>query len=108
MSPILSKVRKLIAEGNFRVSVHALRELENDDLLIGPLISGVEFSTIVEEYPDYHKGPCVLVLQTDERARPIHLLWGIPAGAELPAVLITAYVPDQERWTDDFTRRRPL
>lgn len=107
MSELLSKVRELIAEGKFRVSVHALRELENDDLLIGPLVSGIMSSALIEEYPDYHKGPCVLVLQKDENGRAIHLLWGIPANAEQPAVLITAYVPDPERWTDDFTKRRP-
>lgn len=107
MSSTLLRIRKLIAEDKFRISVHALRELENDELLIGPLISGVQVCTKVEDYPDYHKGPCVLVLQQDDEARPIHLLWGIPAGANEPAVLITAYRPDPERWTDDFTTRRP-
>jgi hypothetical protein len=42
-------VRELIAEGKFRVSVHALRELENDGLLIGPLISGVRSCVLVED-----------------------------------------------------------
>jgi hypothetical protein len=107
VSRILAKVRALIAEGNFRVSVHALRELENDGLLIGPLISGITSCALVEEYPGYHKGPCVLVLQKDENGQPIHLLWGVPAGAEQPAVLVTAYVPDAERWNFDFTKRRP-
>jgi hypothetical protein len=105
VSDILSNVRALIADGKFRISAHALKELLDDDLLIEPLVAGIVSAISVEEYRDYHKGPCVLVLQTDERGRPIHLLWGIPAGAAEPAVLITAYVPDSERWNDDFTRR---
>jgi hypothetical protein len=104
---ILSTVRALIADDKFRVSAHALQELLNDDLLIEPLVRGIEAAVTVEEYPHYHKGPCVLVLQLDERQMPIHLLWGIPAGSTEPAVLITAYIPDADRWSDDFTRRKP-
>ncbi len=107
MSDILSTVRVLIADGTFRVSAHALQEVLNDDLLIEPLVMDISSALVVEEYPEYHKGPCVLVLQTDERGRPIHLLWGIPSGASEPAVLITAYIPDPDRWNDDFTRRKP-
>ncbi|WP_354669118.1 DUF4258 domain-containing protein [Rhizobium sp. S163] len=97
----------LIADGKFRVSAHALQELLNDGLLIEPLVMDIAAALVVEEYPEYHKGPCVLVLQTDERGRHIHLLWGIPSGASEPAVLITAYIPDPDRWNDDFTRRKP-
>jgi hypothetical protein len=107
VSELLSRIRELISEDKFGVSVHALRELENDGLLIGPLISGIMSCRVVEEYPDYFKGPCVLVLQQDERERAVHLLWGIPKGAREPAILVTAYVPDPERWSDDFMKRKP-
>jgi len=39
-------------------------------------------------------------------ARPIHVVWGIPKGASSPAVIVTAYRPDKNMWTDNFTRRR--
>jgi hypothetical protein len=107
MSDILSKVRALIDLGKVEVSLHAAKALIDDGLLIEPLILAFVRGVVVESYPNYHKGPCVLVLQDDEFGMPVHLLWGIPKGETEPAVLITAYRPDPERWTSDFKERRP-
>lgn len=107
MSETLQKVRRLVEEGAVRISEHGYDELADDGIYVREVISGLVNARLVEDYPDYPKGPCVLVLQTGREDRPIHAVWGIPKGRSGPAVLITAYRPDPEVWENDFLRRRP-
>ena len=81
-------------------------ELSLDNLLAREVVEGASEAVIVEDYPDYPKGSCVLVLQMDREEQPIHVVWGIPKGHSSPAVLITAYRPDPDIWEDDYLRRR--
>jgi hypothetical protein len=81
-------------------------EMAEDGILAGEAIDGVTEALVVEDYPEYAKGPWTLVLQRDRSGRPIHVVWGIPRGQSFPAVLNTAYRPDPALWTNDFLRRR--
>jgi len=105
MSSTFERVRDLVALGEVRVSEHGYDELAADSLLAREIVEGVADAAVVEDYPDYGKGPCVLVLQRDRDGAPVHVVWGIPAGHTTPAVLVTAYRPDPERWDADFRRR---
>ncbi len=107
MSTTLDRVRELTAAGDINISDHGYDELSNDGLTISEIVEGLETAEVVEDYPTYGKGPCVLVLQRDARDAPIHALWGIPKGQDRPAVLITAYRPDPAKWTTDFKARQP-
>jgi hypothetical protein len=105
MSQTFEQIRKLVVQEQVQISAHGYDELANDDLTVREIIAGASDAVMIEDYPEYHKGPCALVLQKDKLGNPVHVVWGLPKGAQAPAVLVTAYRPDPARWTDGFTRR---
>lgn len=105
MSDTLEIVKRLVAAGDVRISEHGYDEMANDLIAARDVTSGVGAAVLVEDYPDFYKGPSVLVLQSDANGRPIHAVWGIPKGQTNPAVLVTAYRPDPRRWSADFLVR---
>ncbi|HEV8721327.1 MAG TPA: DUF4258 domain-containing protein [Candidatus Binatia bacterium] len=106
MSRTFEQIQDLVARGEIRISEHGYDELAMDDIFVDAIFAGVTGGLVIEDYPNYHKGPCVLVLQRDQHQRPIHVVWGIPKEASTPAVLVTAYRPDPASWSDDFLRRK--
>lgn len=106
MSTFVEKVRALILAGDVRISEHGYDELAEDGLSAREVLGGVPEAILVEEYPEFPKGPCALFLQKDRMGTPVHVVWGIPKGHDKPVVLVTAYRPDPARWDEAFTRRR--
>ena len=106
MSQTLDQVRALVARGDVRVSDHGYEELGADHIFVRDVIEGLAAAVVVEDYPDYPKGPCVLVLEQDRNGQPIHVVWGIPLGHTAPAVVVTAYRPDPAKWDETWLKRR--
>jgi hypothetical protein len=106
ISDMLENILELIEQDRILVSHHGYDELAADGIIIRDILSSIKNAVIVEEYPNYPKGPWILVLQKDRDNQPVHVVWGIPKGKKFPAVLITAYRPDPKRWEAGFLRRK--
>ena len=106
MSQTFEKIISLIGRRKVIITNHGYDELADDGLLVKDILASVANGKVVEDYPEYPKGPCVLVLQKDKKGNPMHIVWGIPKNAASPAVLVTAYKPDRYMWTKDFMERR--
>lgn len=106
MNNLLKRVQDLVTRGEVRISEHGYDELADDGLKAREVVNGVFGAAVVEEYPDFPKGPSVLLLQKVDNGTTAHVVWGIPKGHEGPAVLVTAYKPDPARWDEHFMMRR--
>lgn len=106
MSTTFDQIRQLVIQQDVRISSHGYDELSADNLTVREVVAGVAKAILIEDYPDYPKGPSVLLLQHDRARQAIHVVWGIPKGYTKPAVLVTAYRPDLEKWETDLIRRR--
>lgn len=78
-------------------------KIQERDIHPSDIIHCVEAGQIIENYPDDYPYPSCLVLGETVSRKPLHAVIGIGRGM---AWLITAYIPDPEKWSDDFTTRK--
>jgi len=78
MNRTFELILDLIDRKEVLISDHGYDELAEDDILVREVLNGVSSAILVEDYPDYPKGPCILVLQKDSQGNPIHVVRGIP------------------------------
>ncbi len=107
MSATFDKVRALAAVRKVRVSQHGLIRLARRGIAVAEVAAGVAHGEPIEDYPSYHMGPAVLVLQANTAGLALHVVWGIEVGTDEPAVIVTAYRPEPAEWSADFRSRKP-
>ncbi|MGA8054306.1 MAG: DUF4258 domain-containing protein [Burkholderiales bacterium] len=78
MSETFPLVRRLVAAREVRISEHGYDQLAEDGISASEVLDGVDGGTVVEDYPDYPKGPSVLVLQMDSAGQTLSCGLGHP------------------------------
>jgi hypothetical protein len=103
---ILSSVRQAAAK-RLLFLPHAIRQMSRPDRLIttSEIHSVVEHGEIIEDYPEGVRGHSCLLLGYDEGRRVIHVVCS-PKDEYL--AIITAYLPDEDEWSDNFKVRVAL
>lgn len=99
----IKTIQKLCVDGSIRWSNHILIRLLQRGIAIKDVKYALLCGKIIEEYPTDYPYPSCLILGMTVNNQYIHIVCGI---AEDELWLITAYYPDPEEWSKDFTQRR--
>ena len=84
--------------------LHALRQMFQRRISDSDIRELLGRGKIIEEYPDDLPYPSFLVSGTVNN-RPLHVVMAYN-NVDREAIVITAYEPDPDAWSDDYTRRR--
>lgn len=83
---------------------HAIRQMSRPNRLIttSEIRSVAEHGEIIENYPEDARGHSCLILGYGEGSRAIHI---VSSPKDEYLAIITAYLPDEGEWSDDFRVR---
>jgi len=98
------KGKKISAYGKLIFRIHALRQMFQRRISDSDIRELLGLGRIIEEYPDDIPNPSFLISGM-VNSRPLHVVMAYN-NVDREAIVITAYEPDPESWSDNFTRRR--
>jgi len=86
-------------------SQHGIRQMSRPDRLISTadIRKVLEKGDVIEDYPEDPRGHSCLILGKDIGGRPVHVLC---APKDDYLAVITAYLPSEEEWANDFRARK--
>ncbi len=99
----LKETKLAIQSNNFRITLHALKELEADDITIKELKKSIASAEIIEDYSYSKPMPSCLMLSFDN-VGPIHSVWAHDESSSR-FILVTAYRPNPKKWVEYKLRR---
>ena len=86
----------------FVYRAHAIQRMFERDILESDVEETIKNGEIIEEYPDDKPYPSFLAIGREER--PLHVVYAKNDEAN-EIIIITAYYPDKEKWSDDYKKR---
>jgi hypothetical protein len=100
----LSFIRKRAAQ-RILFSAHAIRQMSRPDRMISTTEARMvlDQGEIIEDYPEDARGHSCLILGKGTSSRPVHVICS-PKDEYL--AIITAYLPADDEWVDNFRVRK--
>jgi len=95
--------KKFPAYRKLTFRIHALRQMFQRKITDSDIRELLGSGAVIEEYPDDMPYPSSLV-SGSVNSRPLHVVMAYN-NVDREAMVITAYEPDPDSWSDDFTRR---
>jgi len=107
MREILHRLQAKVRERKYRLTSHAEREREADQITVQEIEEAVlsEACDLIEDYPTDPRGHSCLILGWTHVGLPIHLVCGHLYEEEF--IVITIYRPSPEQWIDWRIRKEP-
>ena len=82
---------------------HAIQRMFERDIFEEDVENTINNGEIIEEYLDDKPYPSYLTLKYID-SKPLHVVFAINKEAN-ETIVITAYYPDKEKWSNDFKKR---
>ena len=85
-------------------SGHAIRQMFQRVISKDDVLAVVQNGEVIIDYPDDKPYPSYLILGFVKN-NPLHVVFALDEENQI-GIVITAYVPDSQLWTEDFKSRR--
>ena len=82
---------------------HAIQRMFERDIFEEDVENTINNGEIIEEYLDDKPYPSYLILKYFD-SKPLHVVFAINKETN-ETIVITAYYPDKEKWSNDFKKR---
>lgn len=103
-SIILDEIHQLLQDDKVRITNHFFLRLHERKISFQQVLEVLENGKIIIDYPDEQPLPCYLILGKSKGSETFHVLVGVGEVVSF----ITAYRPDPEKWSNDFSIRKEL
>ena len=95
--------RKINKSENIVISLHGQLRLNERNITVDDVMNAIDNGEIIEQYPDDFPFPSCLILGLSINGVYIHIVVSMN---DDKIYLITAYVPDTDKWEADMKTRR--
>ena len=99
---LIEQFRRINKPANMVMTQHSRKRFSERGIRMQDIVNAIDSGEIIEDYPeDYPFPSCLILGRSDEKV--IHVVASIDEGM---IYLITAYIPDPDKWEADWKTRK--